>query len=179
MDRRRNAIFRHDWAKAKGKLQGASGAKALRFLYYAAFLLLVFFFFERAMIVTDQGVFTGGSNNLGDLPFHLGAIFSFTEGGNLPPLNPNFSGTKFSYPFIADLLTALFVKLGAGARESMFVQNIAWAFSLLVILESLRCSSRRATALPGGIAPILLVLQRRVGFPVVLIRLQRSAAWLF
>ena len=28
---------------------------------------------------TPRGIFTGGSQNLGDLPFHLGAIFSFTE----------------------------------------------------------------------------------------------------
>jgi hypothetical protein len=136
LDGRRRAVFIGDWAKAKGKLQGASTPKLLRFAYYAGFLVLFVFFFDRAMIETDQGIFTGGSNNLGDLPFHLGAIFSFTEGANFPPQNPNFAGAKFSYPFIADLITAAFVKLGVGVRDGMFVQNVAWAFSLLVLVEN-------------------------------------------
>ena len=136
VDGRRRAIFTGDWAKAKGKLQGAGTPKLLRFAYYAGFLVLFVFFFDRAMIETDQGIFTGGSNNLGDLPFHLGAIFSFTEGANFPPQNPNFAGAKFSYPFIADLITAAFVKLGVGIRDGMLVQNVAWAFSLLVLVEN-------------------------------------------
>ena len=60
------------------------------------------------MIETKDGIFTGGSQNLGDLPFHLGAIFCFTEGNNFPPENPSFAGAKFSYPFMADLVTAVF-----------------------------------------------------------------------
>lgn len=155
--------FKHDWAKAKGKLQGANASKAYRFLYYAAFVILLTLFFDRAMIVNEQGIFTGGSNNLGDLPFHLGAILSFTEGNNLPPMNPNFAGTRFSYPFIADLLTAFFVKLGAGLRESMFVQNTVWAFSLIVVLE------RFVFRLVGDkfasrLAPVLFFLSGGLGF---------------
>lgn len=163
LDKSRRHEFGHDWAKAKGKLQGATGRKALRFLYYAGFALLFFAFFDRAMIVNDQGIFTGGSNNLGDLPFHLGAIFSFTEGNNLPPLNPNFSGTKFSYPFIADLLTAMFMKFGAGVREAMLVQNVAWAFSLLVILESFTVKLI-GDRIAGRLAPALLFLSGGLGF---------------
>lgn len=163
LDKGRRHELKHDWEKAKGKLQGATGRKALRFFYYAAFALLFFLFFDRAMIVNDQGIFTGGSNNLGDLPFHLGAIFSFSEGNNLPPLNPNFSGTRFSYPFIADLLTAMFMKFGAGIREAMLVQNTAWAFSMFVILERfiVRLSGDR---LAGRIAPVLLFLSGGLGF---------------
>jgi len=135
-DGRRRTELTRDWARAKGKLQGASTPKLLRFAYYAGFLVLFVFFFDRAMIETDQNIFTGGSNNLGDLPFHLGAIFSFTEGANFPPQNPNFAGAKFSYPFIADLITAAFVELGVGIRDGMLVQNVAWAFSLLVLVEN-------------------------------------------
>ncbi|MEP6705084.1 MAG: hypothetical protein ABJB34_09800, partial [Acidobacteriota bacterium] len=67
-----------DWVHAKSKLPGASGRKSLRFAYYAFFFLLFFFFFDRTMLESGTGIFTGGSQNLGDLPFHLGAIFSFT-----------------------------------------------------------------------------------------------------
>lgn len=159
----RRKIFRHDWAKAKGKMQGASVVKALRLLYYVGFLVLFVFFFDRTMIETDQGIFTGGSNNLGDLPFHLGAIFSFTDGANFPPQNPSFAGAKFSYPFIADLITAAFMKFGVGVKDAMLVQNVAWAFSLLVILERfvLKLTNDR---LASKIAPALLFLSGGLGF---------------
>lgn len=159
--RRKN--FGHDWARAKGKLQGASPAKALRFLYYAAFLVLFLLFFGQTMYENEQGIFTGGSNNLGDLPFHLGAILSFTDGANFPPQNPSWAGAKFSYPFISDLITACFMKLGAPLREAMFVQNVAWAFSLLVILERfvLKLTGDR---LSSKLAPALLFFSGGLGF---------------
>jgi len=124
-----------DWRKAKGKLQGANRKKIFRFVYYAFFFLMFWLFFQQAMYETPRGIFTGASQNLGDLPFHLGTIFGFTDGNNFPPQNPSFAGAKFSYPFIADLITAGFMKLGAGIEDALFVQNVAWAFSLLVILE--------------------------------------------
>ncbi len=152
-----------DWERAKGKTKGASTAKAWRFLYYAAFLLLFILFFAQTMYENEQGIFTGGSNNLGDLPFHLGAILSFTDGANFPPQNPSFAGAKFSYPFIADLVTACFMKLGAGLRETMVVQNIAWAFALLVVLERfvLRLTGDRLTS---KLAPPLLFFSGGLGF---------------
>ena len=159
----RRKAFKRDWGKAKGNLDGANTAKALRFAYYLGFFVLFLFFFDRAMMVTPQGIATGGSNNLGDLPFHLGAIYSFTDGANFPPDNPNFSGAKFSYPFIADLITASFMKLGVGVRDSMFVQNLAWALSLLVVLERfvLKETADRAAA---KIAPVLLFFSGGLGF---------------
>lgn len=159
----KNPLVARDWNRAKGKLQGANFRKFLSFSYYAILLLLLAFFFERAMITTDQGIFTGGSNNLGDLPFHLGAIFSFTEGQNFPPQNPSFAGAKFSYPFIADLLTATFVKIGADVASAMAVQNIAWAFSLAVILERF-VAKLTDDRLAGKLAPVLLFLSGGFGF---------------
>lgn len=159
----RRKRLRLDWERAKGRMQGASRAKAVRFFYYAAFLLLFVLFFAQTMYENEQGIFTGGSNNLGDLPYHLGAILSFTEGANFPPQNPSFAGAKFSYPFIADLVTAGFMKLGAGLREAMVVQNIAWAFALLVVLERfvLKLTGDR---LSSKIAPALLFFSGGLGF---------------
>ena len=155
--------LRHEWSIAKGKLQGANTRKFLRFAYYALFFLLFFFFFDRTMLESAGGIFTGGSQNLGDLPFHLGAILSFTDGSNFPPENPSFAGARFSYPFVADLLTACFIKLGASVRDAMFVQNVSWAFSLLVILERfvLRLTNDRLAA---RIAPVLLFFSGGLGF---------------
>ena len=155
--------LKRDWSRAKGKLQGAGRAKSLRFVYYAAFFVLFLLFFAQTMYQTEQGIFTGGSNNLGDLPYHLGAILSFTDGANFPPINPSFAGAKFSYPFISDFVTACFMKLGAGLRDAMFVQNVAWAFALLVILERfvLKLTGDRFAA---KVAPPLLFFSGGLGF---------------
>jgi hypothetical protein len=161
-ERFRRALTR-DWSQAKGRLQGGNARKFLRFAYYSFFFLLFFFFFDRAMLESSAGIFTGGSQNLGDLPFHLGAILSFTDANNFPPMNPSFAGARFSYPFIADLLTACAAKLGAPVRDAMFVQNVAWAFSLLVVLE--RFVFKLTTdRLAARIAPALLFFSGGLGF---------------
>ncbi|MEO8648810.1 MAG: hypothetical protein ABI539_06555 [Acidobacteriota bacterium] len=152
-----------DWQRARGKLDGANSRKFARFAYYLFFFLLFLAFFSRAMIETPDGIFTGASQNLGDLPFHLGAIFSFTDGANFPPQNPSFAGAKFSYPFAADLLTAVFAKFGAGVSDAMFILNVAWAFSLLVIIERfvLNLTGDRLAARLG---PVMLFFSGGLGF---------------
>ncbi len=161
--RERRSKFLQDWAKANGKLQGGNLKRFAGFGYYAFFLILFWLFFGQGMYETAAGIFTGGSNNLGDLPFHLGAILGFTDGNNFPPQNPSFSGARFSYPFIADFLTACFVKLGADVQSAMFVQNVSWAFSLLIILE--RFSAKlTGSKLAGRIAPALLFFSGGLGF---------------
>lgn len=149
--------------KARGKLDGANFAKLGNFAYYAFFFVVFCLFFAQAMFSRPDGIYTGGSQNLGDLPFHLGAIFSFTEINNFPPQNPSWAGAKFTYPFIADFLTACFVKLGSDIKDAMFVQNIAWAFSTLIILE--RFVARLAgSKFAGRIAPALLFFSGGLGF---------------
>ena len=155
--------FLHDWAKAKGKLSGGGGKRIKSVAYYAFFILLFWFFFDQAMYTRPDGIYTGGSNNLGDLPFHLGAIFGFTDGNNFPPQNPSWAGARFSYPFIADFLTACFVKLGVSVETAMFWQNFSWALSLLVILERF-VAKVTGSKLAGRIAPALLFFSGGLGF---------------
>ncbi|HEY0460730.1 MAG TPA: hypothetical protein VGC97_16450 [Pyrinomonadaceae bacterium] len=155
--------FKENLRLAAARLNGADFKKVLKFAYYAFVFLVLWFFFERAMLETKEGIFTGGSQNLGDLPFHLGAIFSFTDGGNFPPENPSFAGAKFTYPFLADFVTACFVKIGAGVRDAMLIQNVFLGFSLVVLLEkfTVRLTSNR---LAGKIAPLLLLFSGGLGF---------------
>ena len=115
-DKSRWKHFKIDWQRATNKMQGGSWAKFLRFAFYAFFFLVFCFLFAQAMYLTPAGIYTGGAQNGGDLPFHLGAIFSFTDGANFPPQNPSYAGATFSYPFIADMVTAGFLKLGADVR---------------------------------------------------------------
>ncbi len=156
-------IFEHDWDKAKGRIERFTFGRVVTLSYYAFFIILFVAFFDRAMIVTDSGIFTGASNNLGDLPFHLGAIFGFSDGNNFPPQNPSFADAKFTYPFIADLLTAVLVKLGANVKDAMLLQNVTWAFALLVILERFAAVITKSR-LAGKIAPFLLFFSGGLGF---------------
>ncbi len=155
--------FKANLNKARGKLDGANLKKVFKFAYYLVIFFVLWFFFERAMIETTEGILTGGSQNLGDLPFHLSAIFSFTEGNNFPPANPSFANAKFTYPFLADFVTACFVKIGAGVREAMLVQNVFLGFSLVVLLEkfTFKLTNNR---LAGKIAPLLLLFSGGLGF---------------
>ncbi|MFZ1699742.1 MAG: hypothetical protein WBO10_01450 [Pyrinomonadaceae bacterium] len=153
----------HDWAKAKGKLQGGNATKFLRFVYYAFFFIVFWYFFGYAIYEMKDGLYTGGSQNLGDLPFHLGAIFSFTDINNFPPMNPSWAGAKFSYPFIADLLTANFMMLGGELKAAVFLQDLSWAFSLFVLLESFIVKVT-GSKLAGRIAPALLFFSGGLGF---------------
>src|SRR3954471_23035120 len=155
--------YKIDWQRATNKMQGGSWAKFLRFAFYAFFFLLFCFLFSQAMYQTPLGIYTGGAQNGGDLPFHLGAIFSFTDGANFPPQNPSFAGAKFSYPFIADMVTAGAVKLGADVRSAMVLLDIAWAFSLLVTLERF-IFNLTGDRLAGKIAPWLLFFSGGLGF---------------
>lgn len=161
-EKNRAALLK-DWSAAREKLDGATFRKFSGFAYYAIFLVLFWLFFDRTIYESAQGIFTGGSQNLGDLPFHLGAIFSFTDGGNFPPENPSYAFAKFSYPFMADLITAAFVASGAKLRDAMLVQNVALALSLLVILErfTVKFTGNR---LAGKIAPVLLFFSGGLGF---------------
>src|SRR5689334_16576647 len=163
LDEGRKKRLLSDWRRARGKLDGGSPKKLKTFLFYAVFFVLFCLFFSWAMYETPDGIFTGGSQNLGDLPFHLGAIYSFTDGNNFPPQNPSFAGARFSYPFVADLLTAVFVKLGADLRGALQVQNVAWAFSLLVVLERFVVRLTR-DKLAGRFAVPLLFFSGGLGF---------------
>ena len=155
--------LKDEWQRGVDKTQGVSFKKFGRLSYYLFFLVLFVAFFDRAMITGADGIFTGASQNLGDLPFHLGAIFSFTDGNNFPPQNPSFADAKFTYPFIADFLTACLVKLGATVQSAMLAQNVTWAFSLLVVLERFVFKVTRSL-FASKAAPLLLFFSGGLGF---------------
>jgi hypothetical protein len=159
--------FAADRNHAKQMLEYVKPHRLASFVFYVALLAVMFFFFERAMFFTKDGIFTGASQNLGDLPFHLGAIFSFTEGNNFPPENPSYAFAKFTYPFMADLLAACLVKFGAGVREAMFVQNMFFGFALVVLLERFAYKLTQ-NRLAGKLAPVLLLFCGGLGFIIFL-----------
>jgi hypothetical protein len=162
IDATRRRTLEHERARARQRVQSPGRGNFYKFLYYVFFLVLFIFFFDRAMIVTDEGIFTGGSNNLGDLPFHLGAIYSFLENG-FTLENPNFEGAKFTYPFISDLVTAMFMRLGAELRDAMAVQNVMWAFALVVLLVRFVENLTKDKAV-ARLVPVIFLFSGGLGF---------------
>jgi hypothetical protein len=103
-------------------------------LFFAAFAVLMWFVFDRVMFEQAGNIYTGELNNYGDLPFHISVITSFAKGNNFPPEDPTFTGVRFTYPFIADLIAAIFVRVGADLRDAMFLENLVLAVSTVGLL---------------------------------------------
>ena len=142
-------------------------------VFWAAIVALLWVAFDRVIVENDGTLATGFVNNLGDLPFHIGIVSGFAYGQNYPPENPIFAGSGFSYPYIADVVTAQFVQLGATMREAFFVQNLILGVALVGLLQRFagvltrdRLASFIAPLIvlfSGGLGWLLLIDQARVG----------------
>jgi hypothetical protein len=126
-------------------------------------MVLLVFAFTAVMFEKQDGIYTGTANNIGDLPFHLKVITSFAWGGNVPPEHPLYAGARFAYPFVADFLSAIFVISGADLRAAMLIPNVAFAFSMLVLLQHFTLLLTR-DRLAGFIAPALVLFSGGLGW---------------
>jgi hypothetical protein len=133
---------------------GRGEAGALVFYLVAA--VVFWLVFANAMYRTPEGIFTGVDTNIGDLPFHLAVITGFARGENFPPQHPEFAGVRLTYPFVADFVTAIFVRAGAGLEGAMFWQNFAMTMSLVGLLG--RWALRLTRSLGASLAATALVL---------------------
>ncbi len=130
----------------------------------AIFLALVF---AKVILQHDGALFTGYVNNLGDLPFHLQVTSSFAFGQDFPPEDPTYAGTGFAYPYLSDLVGALFVSLGASLSEAFFLENLMLGLALVGLLYRF---TRVLTAdrLASYIAPVLVLLSGGLGWALLL-----------
>src|SRR5690349_1003820 len=133
------------------------------FLFYAVIAVIFWKVFSRAVIEDSTGMSTGLLNNFGDLPFHLSVITSFAFGNNLPPEDPTYAGVRFTYPFLSDFVSAVFVKCGADLRASMFIENyiLGLAFVGLVHRWALVMLRDRLAAI---ITPLIVLLNGGLGW---------------
>jgi len=132
-------------------------------LFYALVAVVLWRVFSRAVIEDSTGLSTGLLNNFGDLPFHLSVITSFVFGNNFPPEDPTYAGVRFTYPFISDFVSAMFVRCGADLRESMFIENyiLGLAFVGLVHRWALVMLRDKLAAI---ITPLLVLLNGGLGW---------------
>jgi len=133
------------------------GWKEVRYIiFYSLLIMLLWRVFDRVMFESRGEVFTAFVNNLGDLPLHLQVISSFVHGHNFPPEDPTYAGTRFTYPFISDVIAAVFVRCGATLRASMFVENIVLIVALLGVLHRWTWELTK-DSMASLLAPLLLL----------------------
>jgi len=65
--------------------------------------------------------------NYGDLPLHWTYVTTLAGGASFWPENPILTGTRLRYPFGVDLLTAVFVQLGASLPALLPLMGLAGA----------------------------------------------------
>lgn len=129
---------------------------------------LVWRIYERAMFEgADGAIYTGVDHNIGDLPFHLAVINSFVHGGNFPPEHPELAGVRLTYPFLADFVSAMLVRAGAGMRDALFVVNVSLALALVAILFRWASHFTR-DRLAGVVTPLLVFFGGGFGFALLL-----------
>jgi hypothetical protein len=132
----------------------------------AAVAVLVWLVFDRVMLEGTDGIGTGYVNNLGDLPFHLQAVAGFGWAGNLPPEDPTYAGTAFTYPFLADYLSGMLVMLGASLREALLVPNLALGAALFGVLVRFGATITR-DRIAGWLTPVLVLLGGGLGWVIL------------
>src|SRR5262245_17485695 len=133
------------------------------FLFYAFIALVFWQVFNRAMIDDSEGISTGLLNNFGDLPFHLSVITGFAYGHNFPPDDPTYAGVRFTYPFLSDFVSAIFVTIGADLRQSMFIENIVLALAFVGLLHRWALVMLR-DRLAAVLTPLLVLLNGGFGW---------------
>jgi len=124
------------WVRIQETVARPKGPEIGYALFYIGVAILMLLIFNRAMIVKPtEGIYTGVLNNFGDLPFHLSVISSFAFGNNYPPEDPTYAGVRFTYPFLTDFISAIFVRCGASFRASMLIENVLLAVGFVGVLH--------------------------------------------
>jgi hypothetical protein len=136
------------------------------FFFYLVVALVLWQVFSRAMIENNSNISTGLLNNFGDLPFHLSVITGFAFGDNFPPEDPTYAGVRFTYPFISDFVSAIFVKCGADLRQSLLIENIILAFSFVGLLHRWAFVLLR-DRLAAVITPLIVLLNGGFGWVLI------------
>jgi hypothetical protein len=148
-------------------------------VFAALFSVVLFVFlwrtFQGVLIEEPDGLYTGYVNNLGDLPFHLQIVHSFARGNNFPPEDPSFAGVRFSYPFMADFVSAIFLRAGASLYASLFIPSILLALSLVILVKrwTMELTGNR---LASFLAPALLIFGGGLGWVMLLKEIPHNAA---
>ena len=161
--RHRRAVARDLFAATRSAVAWRSPGTLLRAALALTGATVLWRVSVRTMYVQADGIYTGVSHNIGDLPFHLTVINRFAYGSNFPPEHPSFAGVGFTYPFLTDFIAAVFVRAGLPARDVIVWSTwlLCAAIALLMYRWTLALTGRRDAAL---LAPALALLSGGLGW---------------
>ncbi len=163
----RRKMVRQDLIATRGALGDAISQPRRMPLGYILFYLftaaVLWQCFQKAMMELPEGIVTGVLNNFGDLPFHISVITSFVYGNNLQPEDPTYAGVKFTYPFLTDFISAIFVRCGASLRQAMFIENFVIALAFVGLIHSWALVMLR-DRLAALLTPLLVILNGGFGW---------------
>src|SRR5690242_13053856 len=167
-DSRYRAPFQRDLNAASRKLS-TPDAETIGYAVFYLLIAVVFWkIFDRAVIVDEHGLSTGLLNNFGDLPFHISVITGFAYGNNYPPEDPTYAGVRFTYPFLTDFISALFLRCGADVREWMFIENSLLAVAFVGVIHRWALAMLR-DKLAAVITPLLVLLSGGLGWALLIV----------
>ena len=173
-DPNRRAVVKNDLNAAYRSIRQAlsrPGQMPLGYvIFYVVVGLILWRAFQRAMMDLPDGIYTGLLNNYGDLPFHLSVITSFAYGNNFLPEDPTYAGVRFTYPFLTDFVSAIFVRCGADLRQSMFIENFVLGMAFVGLLHRWALVMVR-DRLAAMLTPLLVLLNGGFGWVLLWDRL--------
>lgn len=146
----------------------------LYFLFVGLFILIFGYLATQLMTFNDGRYFVQPVHAYGDISLHLGIISSFAFGNNFPIENPIFAGTKISYPFLVDFITAIFVNpLSLRLDQAVSLVGIMLMLILIILLSyfSYRITRSRMSAC---LVLVLFFFNGGLGFLYFLNDLQNS-----
>ena len=146
---------------------------------FALLAALLWRVYRRAMFETPAGIGTGDDHNLGDLPFHIGIVTGFAFGENYPPQHPELAGTRLTYPFLNDMVTAMLLRSGASLEAAFFWPNLLLGAALVVLLYHWALDLT-ADRLAGAATPLLVLFSGGLGWTQLAAELRAAPdAWAF
>ena len=120
------------WKKVVKKPEWWTGVMWL--VFWASLMVMVW---GKMLVRESDGLYAGWINVWGDWAAHLSYVTSFAYGDNLPPQMPIMAGERFSYPFLADWLSAVLIRLGAELIPALLWSSVVLSVALVIMVFSL------------------------------------------
>lgn len=108
----------------------------LFFLFLGVFISIFGYLAFQLLTFSNSRYFAQPLHAYGDISLHLSIISSFAFGNNFPPQSPILSGTKISYPFLIDFITAVFVNpLSLRFDQAVALVGVLMMVVLIILLS--------------------------------------------
>jgi hypothetical protein len=118
--------------------------------------LLVPLFWTHSLVRDPSGMYSAGAT-WGDLGLHASLISHFAAFDRLPLDLPVASGARLTYPFLADLLSALYLRAGWCLTLSLFLPGVLLALACcqLILAFGMRLFDHAGAAAAGLVLVLL------------------------